>query len=563
MRLCVRWFVVSAWSATGIAVAGCSGKISDSATVASTAGASSSQTGGAQATGGSAEGSESPGRESGVPRVKLRRLSQTELDRSIEAIFLDDTKPATRLLSEEEYSPFDNDYTLQDPSSALISSLDALAEDVAERFVADENRRDEVMPCAPLGAEDQACLRQFATEVGARVLRRPVTDADLTPWMALHGYAVESEEGVENGFYTAVALIIRVWLQDPEFLYRVEMGQPSDVSGVFDLEPYEIATRMSLLLWAEPPDEALLKAAADGDLQLEAGRRQVAAVMLEDERAREQLRRFHSMWLGYRAIPHTAELVEAFARETNALIDRVVFEDQASYMQLFQAEETYVDGMLAEHYGLPAPDGGGAWVPYGDTGRAGILSHGSVLAAFSKFSDTSPTQRGIFVRTRLMCDEISPPPPQVDVDQPPGQDDALCKYDRYSQHRAVTSCASCHDGMDPIGFGLERFDVGGRLREHDDGLPECSIDGVGNVPGLGEFSGPQELSNLLIEAQEIDDCFVRQFYQFAIGRQLLAEDALATDRLLADFRRSDHRLSDLLLNYVSSSEFAQRREDAR
>src|SRR5205823_459887 len=154
----------------------------------------------------------------------------------------------------------------------------------------------------------------------------------------------------------------------------------------------------------------------------------------------------------YRAIPQPPELTSAFNRETTALIDRVVFDKPQSYLNMFTFSETRLDDFLADHYGLPRPPGGDGWVAYGDSGRAGILSHGSVLAAFSKFSDTSPTQRGKFIRTRLLCQEIPKPPPTVKADQPPGDKDAVCKYDRYLQHRTSSSCASCHDQMDPIGF---------------------------------------------------------------------------------------------------------------
>ena len=125
------------------------------------------------------------------------------------------------------------------------------------------------------------------------------------------------------------------------------------------------------------------------------------------------------MWLGYRSIPHTPELVDAFNRETSALIDRVILDEPGSYLRMFTMDETFVDDSLADHYGLPRPADGEGWVSYEGTGRAGILGHGSLLAAFSKFEDTSPTQRGILVRTRFMCEDVPRPPPNVDADQPP------------------------------------------------------------------------------------------------------------------------------------------------
>src|SRR6185503_20729282 len=124
-------------------------------------------------------------------------------------------------------------------------------------------------------------------------------------------------------------------------------------------------------------------------------------------------------------------------------------------------------GALAAHYGLPAPAGGGpAWVPYGADPRRGILSHGAVLAAGAKFDDTSPTLRGVFVRNRLLCQVVPPPPPNVAVDEPPQSVTSRCKVDRYAAHR-TGSCASCHSQTDPISFGLENYDRSGAYRATD------------------------------------------------------------------------------------------------
>ena len=263
--------------------------------------------------------------------------------------------------------------------------------------------------------------------------------------------------------------------------------------------------------------------------------------MLADPRAKAQLYRFHAMWLGYRAIPHDAALVAELNRETTALIDRVVFDGDRSYLELFTSSETFVSDTLADHYGLPQP-GGEGWVSYGDTGRAGILSHGSVLAGFSKFTDTSPTQRGIFVRTRLMCQDVPPPPPTVDVDQAPESDDGSpCKWDRYEAHRAIASCANCHDRVDKIGFGLESYDIAGRFRTHDDGLPECTIAGEGEIVEFGAtFSGPRELAELLVSEELVDRCAIRHVAQFALGRAPYDAEAPVLDELTAGFRESGH-----------------------
>lgn len=483
-----------------------------------------------------------------------RRLSQAELDNTVRDVIGLVPGLATQLLPEDEFTPYDNDVTSQQASEALVNALEVYAEEVAARLLADPTRRDALVGCAPTGPGDAECLRSFIESFGRLALRRPLDEQEVLAYLGLQAFATEDNPYVDNDFYTAVALVIRAVLQDPEFLYRIEVG--TSLSG------YEIAARLSYLLWGSTPDDALLTAAASGVLLTEEGRRVQAERMLESPRAREQLQRFHAMWLGYRAIPHPPELAQSFSRETGALIDRVIFEDDRSYLDLFRAEESYLDGRLSAHYGLPAPEGAASWVSYAGTERAGILSHGSVLAAFSKFSDTSPTQRGILVRTRLMCQKIESPPAEVDVDQPPGGTDSVaCKSERYAMHQdSSTSCYNCHSLMDPIGFGLERYDIGGRYRLHDDGAPSCAIDGRGALPGYGSFSGPKELSARLIESELLDACVVRQLYSFAAGYPPQTADATTINHLVSRFRAGGHRMKALLLDYVSSPEFAARRE---
>lgn len=492
-----------------------------------------------------------------------RRLSQAELDNTLRDLLGEGTAPATRLLNEDEFRPFDNDYTIQQASAALITSLEALAEEVAARAMADGATRAALVPCTPSGAADEPCFREFLQSFLPRAFRRAVTEEDIDAYAPLLAYASEQNPAVDNDFYTAVELAISAAIQDPELLYRVEQGTPGATAGLLELGGFEIANRMSYLLWASMPDDALFSAAAAGSLQSSEGRRTEALRMLDDPKARTQLHRFHAMWLGYRSIPHSPDLVAAFNRETSALIDRVILDEPGSYLRLFTMNETFVDDALADHYGLPRPADGEGWVSYEGTGRAGILGHGSLLAAFSKFEDTSPTQRGILVRTRLMCEDVPRPPPTVDTDQPPqGAMDARCKYDRYAQHRdQSSSCAGCHSLTDPIGFGLENYDVAGRYREHDDGLPECIIEGSGEIVGVGSFSGPAELSQLLVENDYIDACAVKQFLTFALGRPTTSYEASLVEEMTAAFRTGQRDFKAFLVDFIASDRFARRAEE--
>ncbi|MBV1857284.1 MAG: DUF1588 domain-containing protein, partial [Nannocystaceae bacterium] len=309
------------------------------------------------------------------------------------------------------------------------------------------------------------------------------------------------------------------------------------------------------------PDDALLdRALADG-LSNPQDIRQAAEEMLLDERARTRVGRFHSLWLGYESLPHGPELSSAMQAETQALLDRVIFDDALPWQDLLRSEASYVDPTLAEHYGLPAPSEAG-WVDYGASGRRGLLSHGSFLSSMSKIDDSSPTKRGILVRTRLMCQVIPPPPPTVDVDMTEPEE-GTCKEDFYrQQHLTAPGCVSCHALMDPIGLGLENYDHTGAFREVENDDESCVISGEGELDGQA-FSGPAELSDLLIDSGALNRCVAEQLYRFAMGRSELAP----VDESFIEFvvgqngAEGDFDFSALMLSFVSEEAFRYRRNE--
>ncbi|MCK6592533.1 MAG: DUF1592 domain-containing protein [Polyangiaceae bacterium] len=487
-----------------------------------------------------------------------RRLSRNEYDNTLRALLDDKTSSGFAKLPEDVNDPFDNDYGTQLVSAALVEAAETLATEAAARAIADPAVRAKIVPCSPTGAGDTACLRKFITSFGRRALRRPLLEEEIQRYLAFSSYAVE-----ENNFDSGVELVLRSLLQDVEFLYRIEIGEPvSGAPGVFRLNDFEVATRLSYFLLGTTPDDSLLDLAASGKLRTPADIRAAAATLLTDSRARERIERFHALWLGFHQLPHPAELTSAMRAESAALIDRVIFDEKLDYFELFRSNETFLNDYLADHYSLPAPSTSeGGWVSYGDSGRQGILSHGSVLSAFGKFADTSPTQRGIFVRTRLLCEPLNPPPPNVNADQPPEGGSATCKVDKYIEHASVGSCKACHMQMDPIGFGLENYDKAGRYRAFEEGKPECAITGDGVLDGVGEFNGPAELADLLIESGKLEPCLVRQVYRFAVGRRERSEDLPILKDVEAKFTESGHAFDALLLDIVSTESFGYRKQE--
>ena len=345
----------------------------------------------------------------------ISRLTRAEYRQTVIDLLEVDVGPDIELLPLDDVTPFDNDYTTQAVSRTLIEAVKALADRTAERAMADADFRERLLGCTPSSATDEACLRTFIERFGRRAIRRPLTGEEVDEYAAFISFAETADD-----FYVAVSMVLRALLQDMEFLYRIEIGEEI-APNVYALTDFEVAQKLSYLLWGSTPDDALLDRAAEGDLRDETAIREEAMRLLADPRGVARTQRFHAMWLGYESIDLSPDLAQALRAESDALIERVVFTDGAPWQELFTTNETFVDDMLADHYGLPRP-GTPSWVSYdGTQGRAGLLSHGAFLSGGAKFGDTSPTQRGLLIRMRLLCQEVPEPDPSlgVDVDTPP------------------------------------------------------------------------------------------------------------------------------------------------
>lgn len=479
----------------------------------------------------------------------VRRLTQNELRWAVLDLFGIDVSPQLELLPGDDRTPFDNDYTTQFPSEALVTGFNAFAEEVAQRIVVDPAAYARVVTCEPEGPADEACLQEIVERTGRLVLRRPLSDAEIGEYTAFISEAESSGD-----FDVAVRMVLHALLQDVEFIYRFEIGTPVEgVPGLYRLGDHELATRLSFLLWGSVPDEELLDQADAGELGTDAGVYAQASRMLADPKADQQLQRLFAMWLDYDSIPAAGELPDKLRRETGALLRRVILEERLPWSELLTFPETFIDAELAAHYEMPSPDGEAGWVTYPpDSKRLGLLSHGSFLSGETNFGDTSPVLRGQRIVHRLLCQEIPLPPASIDNAEPPdfGGPDA-CKEQQFSM-RDQEACSGCHALMDNVGFGLEAFGPAGEFREHEVDRPDCPISGDGALPGQRAFNGPGELGSLLAESGEVESCFVEHFLQLAVGRPVLEEDDAALTRLVERFEESEFDFVALMVDLASS-----------
>lgn len=491
----------------------------------------------------------------------LRRLTAQEYAATVQDLVGFVPNNVRETLPVDPLLPFDNDFTFQKASEALIQGADLLAGDIATGVLADTALRDKLVGCTPTGPTDAACFRSFLTTFGRRAFRRPLATAEIDKFAALLPHA-----SVTGDFYTAIDSALRAFFQHPEFLYRVEIGTVVPGSpDIRKLNDFEVATRLSYLTIGSTTEDWLISEAEAGKLATPEGLRTAAEKLFAEERAKSRMARFHELWLGYSTLTNTG-LSADLRKETEALISRIVFEEKRPWTDMLTSDETYLTPDLATHYGLPSPGASPGWVSYGSSGRKGILSQGTFLSAVSKFGDTSPTQRGLLVRTRLFCQVIPKPPPElmVNVDMPPNAGDPnACKSERYFMS-TTSGCKNCHALMDPIGFGLEQYNAAGGYRTTEPNRPDCPIDGNGTFDGVGAFNGPAQLADLMLKAGGVDQCVAEQLYRYAVGRtELDSRDHALLDRVVTNAAaQGGLKLDQFILDFVTSDSIRYRREEA-
>jgi hypothetical protein len=241
-------------------------------------------------------------------------------------------------------------------------------------------------------------------------------------------------------------------------------------------------------------------------------------------------------------------------------------------MELFTADYAYLSADLASLYNLPPPSGQFELVHFqAGSPRAGFLGEAAFLAANAGPTETSPTQRGIFIREQLLCQQVPPPPPNVNTNLPEATEDKpLTRRQRMTDHVGNPLCASCHRLMDPIGFGLESFDAVGRYRSRetiliegvagkrkDDKKIDLDLDTTGEVAGIpnSTFSDSRQLGTILSGSKVCQECMVRQIFRYAYGRMETSADEETIQQFYATFRDSGFHFRDLMIALVKAPQF--------
>ncbi len=505
-----------------------------------------------------------------VAASALPRLARREIDAVLLDVLGIDNAAGTYLppdadlavdgLTGIEREVFDTLAASKTASQVFVEGQESLAFNVAAQVGADAAKIEQLAGCAPASAWDAGCFAQFVDRVAPRLWRRPLDSDERAALLAMG-----DSFGVEAGQAIAIRAALASMLQSPAFSYRVEIGA-SDGSGLMRLNNYELVTRLSTTLWGAAPSAELFDSAAGVDFT-DDDVAALAANMLTDARADQQLRRFHQLWLrADQPLVQDAELASDMRAESNALLDSVLFDVDGAgvspWTTLFDSRRTFVTPRLAQHYGLPTIPTQAQWVSYADDdARAGVLSHGSFLSRSSTHqTDTLPSRRGAMVARRFLCAQIAPPPPNVNIDNGVPALPGACKPERYAAH-ASGSCQSCHTTIDAIGFGLEQYDGQGRFRDVEPDNAACAFTGDGSVEGTA-FHGPRALGDWLVSTGRIGSCGVEQLLRFAHRTEAGARNGALNTRLRDGFAASNYDMRALLLALVTDAGFRLRKEEA-
>ena len=443
----------------------------------------------------------------------------------------------------------------------------------------DTPARQRLFVCRPADAAaepadangEEACADTILAALARRAWRRPVDDADLE--ILRIAYAAGRGGG---GFEAGIERALQQLLVSPEFLFRVE-ADPADVPAAavnYRIGDLELASRLSFFLWSSVPDDELLNAAAGGTLSDPAELGRQVRRMLADDRARALTDNFVGQWLQLRNLEAARPsqvlfadfddgLRHAFRRETELFFESIVREDR-SVLDLLDADYTFVNDRLARHYGIPHVQGSHfRRVPVSGH-RGGLLGQGSILTITSHPVRTSPVFRGRWILTNILGTPPPDPPPNV-----PALPDRAGAYadrtpsmrERMAAHRDNPACASCHAMIDPLGFGLERFDPVGRLRDVDE--QHLPIDASGVLPDGTAFDDvPGLRSALLARPNRFVGTLTEKLLTYALGRGLEPYDMPTVRAIVRRAADEDYRLSAVVLGIVESLPFRERRTAA-
>lgn len=497
-------------------------------------------------------------------RVLIHRLSRLEYNNTVRDLFGITSRPADTFPADGSGGGgFDNNAdTLFVPPILLERYLEA-----AGQIVRDANA-DRIFFVKPNKTRTPRQAAQMVlAKHASRAYRRPLESGETDRLLQLYDRAIKDRENHEN----AIRFALKAVLISPSFLFRIEPDRAVGGGGeALPLNDYELASRLSYFLWASMPDDQLFELARAKKLRAPGVLEAQISRMLRSPKSKSFADSFAGQWLRIRDLytsvqpdPNmfpawTPALRDAAYRESIYLFHSV-FNNNESVLTLIDSDYTYLNNDLAKHYGIEGVYGAEMRrVSLTDKRRGGVLTQASVLALTSYNQRTSPVLRGKWVLEEILGTPPPPPPPSVATlsqDDKPNKE-GLTFRQRLEQHRSKPECASCHNRMDPLGFGLENFDVTGKWRTSIAGAP---VDSSGVLTSGEAFSGPIELkAQLLRRKSDFARNLTEKMLAYALGRGVESYDLPTVRKITSALEKDDYRSNTLLVEIVKSYPFQYR-----
>ncbi len=450
----------------------------------------------------------------------------------------------------------------------------AIANEVVERILAPDGK-----PPTPVqkrlfgktpapGADARAAAKKVAQSLARSAYRRPASEAEVEVLLRVFHLARENK----LSYPASLRLMLKAVLVSPQFLFITPATETEPGRDIVPLDDYQLASRLSYLLWATMPDAELSGLADKGKLHEPTVLKAQVKRLLADKRSRALFDGFGAQWLGVGDLKSKTFDPAKFPQMTDAM--RTAMYDEASLFfdsivrdnrgvaAFVESDYTFLNGTLASLYGLEKSVTGPRMrrVKLKDANRGGILGMPGVLAMTSFPNRTSPVKRGVWVLEQVLGEEVPSAPPNVPALEKQDQNKVaeLTLRQRTELHRVNPVCANCHKILDPIGFGLENFDAIGRWRDRDDS--GGAIDAAGELPGGKHFSSPKELKAILASrTSDLSRNLTEKLLSYALCRQLEGYDEIVMDRLMENIAKDGHRMQNLIVEIVTSYPFTQRR----
>ncbi len=418
------------------------------------------------------------------------------------------------------------------------------------------------------GADPRAAARKVALSLARDAYRRPPTEMELDVLVSVFDLGRENQ----LSYTESIGLMWKAMLVSPQFLFITPATEVDTETTIAPLDDYQLASRLSYLLWSAPPDAELSALADKSELHKPHVLRAQVERLLNHDRSRALFDGFGAQWLGVDRLESqtfdpelfpqmTPALRQAMADETRLFFQSIIQENQ-SVFRFVDSDYTFMNEPLAEIYGLDSPIQGLEMrrIKLEDPNRGGILGMPATLATTSFPNRTSPVRRGVWVLEQVLGERVPPPPPDVPelAEQEGKSFEGLTLRQQTELHRSEATCANCHKVLDPIGFGLENFDAIGRWRDKDNA--GVAIDSAGQIPAGETFTSPAELKQLMANRKaDIARNLTERFMAYSLGRKLEGYDEVVIDKLMEKLAQDDYRMRTMIKEVTASYLFTHRR----